>query len=275
MAMVKYIAAFIVVLGLAVYIARQDESSANNSAAPATAPNKQAVAAEPDENHPQQNIGNTERNTPGWYGFFRWPNGTTTWAIILTLLAIAEQTRETAKAAKATRDSIPHQRDAAEAALLNAKAVINAERAWLTVKIQKDPNSPPFPIENFINVLNNRGRTPAVVISIHIQYEFVSTPDLMPVPPVYKWQVSTPERMFVVGESDLPIGVGLDPKKQIFVQSVAGKFLVWYGRIIYEDVFGEQAVTRRQPHETRWCYAWIAGEKRFAICGPEEYNRNT
>jgi hypothetical protein len=198
---------------------------------------------------------------PCWYILLAWPEGMTVWVVILTFAVIGWQADETRKAARA--------------ALLNAQAVINAERAWLTVKIQKDPNSPPFPIENFINVLNNRGRTPAVVISIHIQYEFVSAPDLMPVPPVYKWQVSTPERMFVVGESDLPIGVGLDPKKQIFVQSIADKFLVWYGRVIYEDVFGEQGVARRQPHETRWCYAWIAGEKRFAICGPEEYNRNT
>ena len=41
-----------------------------------------------------------------WYGFFRWPNGTTTWAIVLTLLAIAERTRETAIAAKAAADNI-------------------------------------------------------------------------------------------------------------------------------------------------------------------------
>jgi hypothetical protein len=41
----------------------------------------------------------------GWYGFFRWPNGTTAWAIILTLIAIAEQTKQTRKAAEAGRIS--------------------------------------------------------------------------------------------------------------------------------------------------------------------------
>lgn len=38
---------------------------------------------------------------PNWYHIFSWPEGVTTWAVILTLLAIAEQTSETRKAAEA------------------------------------------------------------------------------------------------------------------------------------------------------------------------------
>jgi hypothetical protein len=189
----------------------------------------------------------------------------------LTLIWFIKQTKATQKSA--------------EAALANAQAVINAERAWLVVKIEKG-NSPRFPIENFMNVLTNVGRTPAVLISVHIQYTFVSLPDDLPVPPVYgpRWSVPIPEKTFVVSQSDLPIGPGMNPKKDIFMHHPkppqaeaedAHEFLVWFGRIVYEDVFVSQGSTIREPHETRWCFAWIEGEDRFVRCGPGEYNRNT
>jgi hypothetical protein len=177
----------------------------------------------------------------------------TVWVVILTFAVIGWQADETRKAAKA--------------ALLNAQAVINTERAWLVVKIEKDPKSPPFPTENFINVLNNLGHTPAIVRSIHIRHDYSSVPDSLPVPPAYKERemVSIPENMFVVGKDDLRIGIPMDPKKMMFLRSRcargedAPEFLVWYGRIIYEDVFGAQGATTPKLHETRWCYAWIAG----------------
>jgi hypothetical protein len=42
---------------------------------------------------------NAERDFPGWFGFFRWPNGTTALAILVTLLAIAEQANQTRRSA--------------------------------------------------------------------------------------------------------------------------------------------------------------------------------
>lgn len=139
--MAKYIVAFIVVLGLAVYIARQDESSTNNAATKTAAPDKQATAAKPDENHSQQNVGNPEGNGPSWYGFFRWPTGTTTWAIILTLLAIAEQTNQTAKAAKASEESTSATRDSAKATQQNVDLQKAAYRQWLKIE-NWEANSP-------------------------------------------------------------------------------------------------------------------------------------
>lgn len=198
-----------------------------------------------------------------------------------TLSQISIQTTRLGEHAEHFSSLATAAKDNAEAALLNARAVINAERAWLIVKIQKDSNSPPFPIENFINILTNEGRTPAVLKSIHIHYDFVGLPDNLPVPPVYKRLINMPENTFVVGQNELRIGIGMDPKKLIFMRSKgpqvenALEFLVWYGRIIYEDVFGAQGASPREPHETRWCYAWSVGDKRFVCCGPEEYNRHT
>jgi len=65
--MKKYIASFALIFALAVYVSVQDK-------------------------HPVQDSAHREWNAPSWYGFVRWPDGAATWAVLLTLLAIAEQT---------------------------------------------------------------------------------------------------------------------------------------------------------------------------------------
>ncbi len=100
----KYPAIFAVFLLLAIYVARQDKRATTQGAHPGNG----AVSGKTDEKHLQKDISDTAEYEPSWYGFFRWPNGTTTWAIILTLLAVAEQTAQTAKAAKATQESVGH-----------------------------------------------------------------------------------------------------------------------------------------------------------------------
>jgi hypothetical protein len=104
--MLKYLAVLVVIFGLTVYVSVQDERAAQQAAQKAAESHQAAIPAKPNEDHPQQSVENAERDLPGWYSFFRWPNGTTTWAIILTLFAIAEQTRHTAKAAEATKESV-------------------------------------------------------------------------------------------------------------------------------------------------------------------------
>ncbi len=104
--MLKYLAIFALILGLAVYIARQDEHAAQYATQKTAYQNNAAVSAESNKNHPQESVSDAEWNAPGWYSFFRWPNSTTAWAIILTLFAIAEQTKHTAEAADATRQSV-------------------------------------------------------------------------------------------------------------------------------------------------------------------------
>ncbi len=96
---------FAVILGCAVYIAREDRDAARQ--------NNTAIPAGLNKNHPQESLIDAEWNAPIWYGFLRWPYGTTAWAIILTLFAIADQSEQTKKAAaagqvaaEATRDSI-------------------------------------------------------------------------------------------------------------------------------------------------------------------------
>jgi hypothetical protein len=59
-----------------------------------------------EEKHPQENVPDAEEHPPSWFRFFRWPDGTTTWAIIFTLIAIAAQTEQTKKAAVAGQTAV-------------------------------------------------------------------------------------------------------------------------------------------------------------------------
>ncbi len=104
--MLKYLAGLVLVFGLAIYISVQDERAAQQTTPHAAQLSKSALPAEADENHSQQNVPNPERNAPRWYRFFRWGDGTTTWVIVFTLLAIAEQAHESAKATLAMQRSI-------------------------------------------------------------------------------------------------------------------------------------------------------------------------
>jgi hypothetical protein len=113
--MLKYLVAIVVVFGMAFVVARQDQHAADQSAQKSAQHHEVAVATNPNEDHSQENIENPTGDGPRWYvlylySLFRWPNGTTTLAIVLTLLAIAEQAKETAASTKAMRDSTELQR---------------------------------------------------------------------------------------------------------------------------------------------------------------------
>jgi hypothetical protein len=63
------------------------------------------------------------------------------WALVavglLTFYAVWKQAKETTRATQAMRDSIPLQKKSADAALANAQAVINAERAWVDITLHR------------------------------------------------------------------------------------------------------------------------------------------
>jgi len=100
----KYLLGVILVFGVAVYVSVQDKR-AQQTTENAAQFEKKTVSAKSDEQHPQKNVPNPERNSPSWYSFFRWPDGPTAWVIVLTLLVIAEQASDTAKATEAMQKS--------------------------------------------------------------------------------------------------------------------------------------------------------------------------
>ena len=308
--MLKYLAIFATVLGLAIYIAVQDKHAAEQAAEKAAHQNNATAPTKANEDHAQENIPDSEGNLPSWYGFFRWPNGTTTWAIILTLFAIAEQTKQTTVAAKATRESVDSIRDqarqmkeqtgilkesvgaanvSAEAARASADALINSERAWLLVEkvwFGSDPNKPrqdTIPLGELVIrcEAKNYGRTPARVLDVRAMIEFGATKDPTKIPLL--------ERIYDASSVSIPRWVVLPDRKQTFNALQFDSFLAEeesravgnngtcfiHGIVEYWDMFTE---TRRF---TRFCFRQRSGDDSLGVTetflreGGDSYNEQT
>lgn len=102
----RYGIAVVVILGGSVYVSRQDQKIRDQYKHKCGQLN--AVAASPTSHHEDCDAGaaNAARYLPRWYQVFAWPEGITTWGILLTLIVIAEQTAQTRVAAQAALDQI-------------------------------------------------------------------------------------------------------------------------------------------------------------------------
>jgi hypothetical protein len=269
----KYLAILVVVLGLAVFIAGQDERAAQESAQKAALKDNGALSTKAGENHPQENVADSERDGPSWYGFFRWPVGTTTWAIILTLMAIADQTKQTAIAAKATQQATEH--------------LIASERAWILVsKVIFSSGASDRPEGNkqvFIQcAAKNHGRTPARVLGLNALYASGPISD-----PGHTWD----DRLYDSQEKTIPRWVILPDKASALHCPIPGFFAergqviradlkegeayFIHGVIQYWDMFSE---TERY---TRFCCRWHNDNETpgldagFHFAGGDRFNQQT
>ena len=174
------------------------------------------------------------------------------------------------------------------AALLNAQAVINTERAWLTVVIADElaalPDTARNRVENerrqirrvmaeriseeengegymcYISI-QNQGRTPAKIVGGSSAHCFIDRPDNLPIPPDYSTPFFLPDSTFIVTGDSFKIHPGFKPD---FILERTGKrgavdgalkFLIVFGCVVYEDVFALPDGTSG-THETRWCFAY-------------------
>jgi len=285
-----YLAAAIFVVGMAFFVARQDERAAQQRTRTTTNSNESNASTKPNENQANENVTNTEGNTPSWFGFFRWPNGTTTWAIIFTLLAVADQARESARATQALRESIPHQQKAAEAASRNTEALINAERAWVTATVKKTIESVPVSqhglavasyenVSFFHFVLTNLGRTPAEIFAVRAKTEpkkgidggFASDEE-----PVYNSTNLQHVRLLAPKEEWEPnldtvnlFWRGYPDVEKEKIRSTELRIIFW-GVVLYRDQFRPDVT-----HETRFCYTYLRGIDEYVSSGPPQYTKYT
>lgn len=208
-----------------------------------------------------------ERNFPTWYRLFSWPEGITTWAIVLTLIAIAEQTSQTRKAA--------------EAALLNARAVINAERPWILISVK----SPPGPMGGFTVHARNKGRTPAMIIESRMGCAAVKTISDLPAQAVYPITNPIENRIVIPGGAthivwfDQRLFTGV-LKDSVPLFSWEGEVFV-FGKVRYRDLADPD---KSIIHETRWLGLYQppvgdeGGNSIFRVEGlgiSDEYDRYT
>jgi len=124
--MLKYCAAIVLVFGLALYVSSQYKQHAQTSASRAQQPADNTPSSTANKN-PKAEVGQAEWNPPRWYRLFSWPEGIGVWGLFLTLIVIAEQTRETRKAAEATQIQ----------AEISRKAFISQNRPQLHIRTMR------------------------------------------------------------------------------------------------------------------------------------------
>ncbi len=217
----------------------------------------------------KQDQGKPDRSPqiPPWTDAF-WSNwalvvitGVAVWAALQTLDDLKEQTAIAKKSA--------------DAALLNAQAIINSERPWVTFFAIGSEND----VYSFR--AGNVGRSPAKILSFAYSIIYAH-PSKLSGDPSYGVE-HIPKLDFLMpghelGDQDMEI-CAVEPRFLMFQDSdlrdrlndrvVAVIVLL---RILYEDSVNPDPSTKL--HETRMCFDWTPG-MNFKIGGPISYNRHT
>jgi hypothetical protein len=188
------------------------------------------------------------------------------------LKKIERQTRFTEAAAEAAVAS-------AQAALLNARALVDSQRPWILVTVE-----PSRSMENSFTVMaSNRGRTPAKIIASEKQTRIAVDEKHLPGSPEYK-----------SGEGALPAPIILLPGESTQIQSfcrddVRGlcdseeryrRIETWeekvflYGKLTYLNLISP---ADGEVHETNWCCWYIHGRNNsgLVMAGASEYSTHT
>jgi hypothetical protein len=190
-----------------------------------------------------------------------------------TLKKIDRQTGYAEAAAEAAAAS-------AQASLLNAQAVINAERPWILISVE-----PSRSMENSFTIMaTNRGRTPARIIESLERTKITIDEKRLPRTPVYANEPrSAPFAPIILlpGESTAIKAFCRDDVKGLCDSEERFKRIeTWeekvffYGKVIYRDLISP---ADSEDHETNWCCWYIHGRQNsgLVIAGSLEYNSHT
>jgi len=194
---------------------------------------------------------------------------------LLTLKNLKEQARVGLIAAKAGEEG-------AKAALLNAKAVINAERPWLVVGFKETNDTTTGALPTYAFTFINQGKTPAIVKKISIGHSVVTSPYDLPIH-MREEDLSPrdlPDLTLIVSKDSFTTWPEVDPEgllesyRKTTQGGLSGKLLMIYGMIEYHDVF-ESWGPGRKPHRTKWSYGYDTRTGNLISVGPDEYNSHT
>jgi hypothetical protein len=157
---------------------------------------------------------------------------------VVTLILIYIQSKDTEKALHWAKESAIAAKTSADAGLLNAKAIINAERAWITANvtwqtpaghiIQNQHESALYVRFTF----ENRGRTPAWLTSrvygCFIRDNVPEEPDFNTLQPTAGLAVMVTGAQFID-----------DTMLADYGDASGAKFVIVYGALTYRDIFNE------------------------------------
>jgi hypothetical protein len=192
---------------------------------------------------------------------------------VSTLKKIERHTIAAETAAKAAAET-------AQASLLHAQSILNAERPWLLISVE-----PSLGVENSFNVTaTNRGRSPATIISALDQVLFAVDEGHLPTsPPLKETEQGAPFAPIILlpGEyaavktikrEDAKALCGSDEKFKSIEAWEERIFLC--GRVMYNDLI---APAGKETHLTGWCCWYIHGRQKsgLVIAGPPEYHSHT
>jgi hypothetical protein len=168
----------------------------------------------------------------------------------------------------------------AHAALLNAQAVIHAERPWILITVE-----PSRSVENSFTVMaTNRGRTPGTIIATVEQTAIVIDEMYLPATPEYINEkpgpppapiILLPGEFTTIQKFSRDEVRGLCDSEERFKRIETWKEKVFlYGKVTYTDLI---APASDQVHETNWCCWYIHGRQNsgMVIAGPPEYRVHT
>jgi len=170
--------------------------------------------------------------------------------------------------------------DTAQAALLHAQSIVQAERPWLMITVE-----PTLGVENSFNVTaTNRGRSPATITSALDQLLFAS--DEVHLPGASEFEPAEPKAPFrpivlLSGEYAAIKTFKRDDVKELCGSGEKFKSVEdWEeriylrGRVVYNDLI---APAGKEAHETNWCCWYIHGRQKSALvlAGPPELNSHT
>lgn len=159
-------------------------------------------------------------------------------------------------------------KEAADAALLNAQALIASERPWIVVELE---HSPLRPLDEIIVYGVNKGNTPAEVIEGHCTckgHPFGFQPSEGMKDPIF-----APNQALTVGGDRFQIRV---ISKRYCAEQTANQtqICLLYGKILYWDTFTNRDDPSSKPHVTQWILAYDVdgdGFRRYA----SDFTRHT
>jgi hypothetical protein len=196
--------------------------------------------------------------------------------IMLALSVLKKIERQTLVAEAAAQTA----HDTANAALLSAQALVNAERPWLLVTVE-----PSLTVENgFTVVATNRGRSPAEIVATAERLRIAADETKLPRQPEYGDREAAPPMVPIIllpGESTALKPFSREDARELCESDEQfARIETWeekiflYGRVVYKDLI---AAPEMQQHQTNWCCWYIHGRQKsgLVIAGGPEYNSHT
>jgi len=192
-----------------------------------------------------------------------------------TLRKIERQTRYGEAAAAAAADC-------AQAALLHAQAILNAERPWVLITVM-----PSRTTENgFVVTATNRGRSPARILSTVEETRLAADEAQLPTVPEYRAHEPEPDApplsmILLPGEFTGIKSFSRDDVRGICeteegMQRIENweERIFLYGKVVYSDLMEPPG---EPTHETAWCCRYIHGKQKsgLVMAGPPDYSVHT